>query len=85
MSKPILIVRINGFCTPEQAQSVCDYVKGACPDYNSLVVKGSEEECSFQFEVFNVQDYPQIDFDQLKIKLETECQDNTESLNSQVQ
>lgn len=79
MAKPILVVRINGHCTADQAERVSDYVKDSCPDYNFIVVKGSEEEFSIQFEVFNVQDYPQIDFDQLKIKLETACQDNTES------
>jgi hypothetical protein len=38
-------------------------------DYNKIVLFTSDVE-SVQFEVLNVQDYPQISFDELKEKLE---------------
>jgi len=73
MAKPILIVRIpskaRDTMNDELQQRMKTVLNESVPDYNKIVMFTSDVE-SVQFEVLNVQDYPQISFDELKQKLD---------------
>lgn len=67
MAKPILVVRVPKGTNMGKAQVAYNFLRDTMLDYNSIVAPSSSEE--FTFEVFNVQDYPQINFEELKAKL----------------
>ncbi len=73
MAKPILIVRIPSIARDTMSNESQERMKivlnESTPDYNKIVMFTSDVE-SVQFEVLNLQDYPQISFDELKEKLE---------------
>lgn len=73
MAKPILIVRIpsraRDTMNDEKMRTMKKVLEESVVDYNKIVLFTSDVE-SVQFEVLNVQDYPQISFDELKEKLE---------------
>lgn len=69
MSKPILVTRLPKEVSPDKHRALYDYLIIAVPDYNHIIFRESSTDKT-EFEVFNVQDYPQIDFETLKDKLE---------------
>lgn len=73
MAKPILVTRVPiEFSQNESMERILNHLNIACSDYNNLVVPSRVDEIDIEFEVFNVQDYPQIEFDKLKQQLEDE-------------
>lgn len=68
MAKPILVVR-SPYGYIDGRNVIAEVLNKECPDYNIICVFEKEIE-SVSFEVFNVQDYEPIDFEQLKAKLE---------------
>ena len=73
MAKPILVVRLGGYTRKLSRDKIKEMNTGLMeqfPDYNILFITEEHEE-NARFEVFNVQDYPQIQFDQLKEKIES--------------
>lgn len=69
MSKPILVTRFPSFIHKEYLGKVDTYYTHNISDYNHIILRDSSVE-RIEFEVFNVQDYPAIDFNELKSKLE---------------
>ena len=69
MSKPILVVRLPTPINQEQMIEIAKVVDGRCPDYNTLIFRTSDVD-SIEFEVFNVQDYTPIQFEELKQLIE---------------
>ena len=69
MAKPILITRIPaGSKMNQDREDLYKYLRNAAPDYNHIALfEGGLEKLTF--EVFNVQDYKQIDFNKLKEQL----------------
>lgn len=67
MAKPILVIW-GEFNSESDVEHISNSAKKCCPDYNIILAKRRQEGISF--EVLNVQDYPQIDFEELKAKLE---------------
>lgn len=77
-SKPILIIRLPTDVNQEQMIKASKAVDDRCPDYNVLIFRTSDVNF-IEFEVFNVQDYTPIQFEELKQLIENTCQHNTES------
>lgn len=71
MSKPILVTRLPREVNYDnKLVLIHDYLMAAAFDYNHIILRETGVD-KVEFEVFNVQDYPQIDFDILKSKLES--------------
>jgi hypothetical protein len=69
MSKPILVVRLPIPIDQEQMIEIGKVIDSRCPDYNTLIFRTSYVD-SIEFEVFNVQDYTPIQFEELKQLIE---------------
>ena len=69
MAKPILITRIpKGSVLNVDTGSLYKQLRDSAPDYNHIALfEGRLKKLTF--EVFNVQDYKQIDFEKLKEQL----------------
>ena len=70
MSKPILVTRLPIKVDYKYMEHVRDHFKEIVPDYNHILFRDSSVD-RVEFEVFNVQDYPVIDFETLKAKIES--------------
>ena len=65
MAKPILVTRIPRDISNNELDYLHNKLVELCSDYNVITIPTGTVD-RIEFEVFNVQDYPQVDFDQLR-------------------
>lgn len=66
MAKPILVVTMPEFLSPEESLSIIQTLEKQCPDYNVLLTHGTKPGKEVKFQVFYEKDQIPIDYDELR-------------------